>query len=79
MLALARSAAPSLLRQVWGGSLCTAPSRQLASAAPQRPAEEEESYELLPPGCSLKDPTYGRSFGAERNRCAETCGRGGRG
>lgn len=73
MLQAARKAAPSLLRQ--GAALGSTPARQYAAAAPQRPqdtpAEEEdpEAFELLPPGCSLKDPTYGRSFGgAGRNR-----------
>lgn len=73
MLQAARKAAPSLLRQARDG-LAAAPVRRFASA-PQRPTEEEDDdmFELLPPGCSLKDPTYGRSFGANpnRNRCGE--------
>ena len=54
MLQAARRAAPSLLLQA-GGS-CWAPlgARPVASA-PQRPSEEDDdAYELLPPGCSLK-------------------------
>lgn len=51
--------APSLLRQQILG---TAPVRQFAAGPPQQPAQdEEETFELLPPGCSLKDPTYGRN------------------
>ncbi|KAL4438718.1 hypothetical protein ABPG77_006322 [Micractinium sp. CCAP 211/92] len=40
-------------------------ARRLFAAAPQKPAEDDEVFELLPPGCSLKDPTYGRNFGAD--------------
>ncbi|PSC67593.1 sodium channel type 4 subunit alpha isoform X2 [Micractinium conductrix] len=28
------------------------------AAAPTKPEEEDEYFELLPPGCSMKDPTY---------------------
>ncbi|KAI7836314.1 hypothetical protein COHA_009822 [Chlorella ohadii] len=46
-----------------------AATRSLATAPPQRPSEDDDdAFELLPPGCSLKDPTYGRSFGANPNR-----------
>lgn len=52
-----------------GTGAAAAPARQFA-AAPQKPAEEDDdAFELLPPGCSLKDPTYGRNFGADgKNR-----------
>ena len=74
MLQAARRAAPGLLARAGG-----APARLASAGAPQRPPEEEDdSFELLPPGCSLKDPTYGRSFGAGgRNRRAGARGRGG--
>lgn len=63
---------PGLLR-TWAG-LGASPVRQFAGAAPQQPKEEDplDDFQLLPPGCSLKDPTYGRSFGADRNRRAPT-------
>ena len=55
--------APSLLRR-GASALGTAPVRQFAAGAPQQTKEDEDdTFELLPPGCSLKDPTYGR------NRC----------
>lgn len=38
--------------------------RDFAAQAPQKP-EDDDTYELLPPGCSLADPTYGRSFGRD--------------
>jgi hypothetical protein len=38
--------------------------RNFAAQAPQKP-EDDDTFELLPPGCSLADPTYGRSFGRD--------------
>jgi hypothetical protein len=53
-------------------ALEAAATRSLATAPPQRPSEEDDdAFELLPPGCSLKDPTYGRSFGANRNSLSD--------
>ena len=54
--AAARQLAPALLRHEGAAA---APLRRLASAAaPTKPEEEDEYFELLPPGCSMKDPTY---------------------
>ena len=64
--------APAVLWQAPAALGTAAAARQFATT-PQKPADEEgeESYELLPPGCSLKDPTYGRSFGGKHTRCRE--------
>ncbi|EFN52883.1 expressed protein [Chlorella variabilis] len=64
--------APAMLRQAPAALGTAAAARQFATT-PQKPADEEgeESYELLPPGCSLKDPTYGRSFGGKHTSLSD--------
>lgn len=56
-----RRALPSLVGRA--GALGTAPTRGFAAAPQQpadKPAEDDDTYELLPPGCSLREPSYGR-------------------
>jgi hypothetical protein len=69
LLAFASRAAPALLRQCPAALGTLAAGRGFAAGAAQKPPtqpdnDDADSYELLPPGCSLADPTYGRSFGA---------------
>ncbi|KAL4853402.1 hypothetical protein ACK3TF_005646 [Chlorella vulgaris] len=54
-------------RKVLPGLLSKAPAALGASSARQyaakgNKADDDDTFELLPPGCSLKDPTYGRTF-----------------
>lgn len=62
-------------RKVLPGLLSKAPAALGASSARQyaakgKKAEDDDTFELLPPGCSLKDPTYGRTFDDKHTRCA---------
>ena len=57
--------AQSLLRQLSAAGFMKPSSTVISEAfstkanADKKEAEDDDSFELLPPGCSMVDPTYG--------------------